>query len=54
LGEDEFAITLMRFGPVFWIDAAEFDPIDYFDSLRAAKEYAEGEYEPYVSAANEE
>jgi hypothetical protein len=41
-------------GPVFWIDAAEFDPIGYFDSLRAAKEYAEGEYEPYVSAANEE
>jgi len=53
LGEDVFEIVINRYGPVFYISANEFDDIGYFASLKEALEYAEQEFEPYISALAE-
>jgi hypothetical protein len=40
----------MNFGPVFWIDAPEFDPIEYFSKRSDAENYASVNYEPFVTS----
>jgi hypothetical protein len=49
----EFPINIMKFGNVYWIDATEFDPIGYFATLKAARHYAEFNYEPYITEREE-
>jgi hypothetical protein len=51
-GYDEFGINIMKFGGVYWIEAQEFDDIGYFSSEDDASSIAEGEYEPFISAAS--
>jgi hypothetical protein len=51
--DDTFAINIMQFGSVFWIEAMEFDDIGYFDTLKDAKEAAEANYEPFITEASE-
>ncbi|MER2266795.1 hypothetical protein [Methylobacterium oxalidis] len=46
----EFAINLMRFGNMYWIDASDFDNIGYFCTFESALEYAELNYEPFLTA----
>jgi hypothetical protein len=50
----EFPINIMRFGTVYWIEAPEFDDIGYFDSVESARQCAEGNYEPFITAAEQE
>jgi hypothetical protein len=52
-GYDEFAINVMKFGGVYWIEAPEFDDIGYFSSEDEASSIAEDNYEPFISAASE-
>ena len=51
--EHEFDIEIQSFGPVFWIQANEFDDIGYFATEREAHEYALEEYAPYIGEAEE-
>jgi hypothetical protein len=46
----EFGIVVVRFGPVYWIEAGEADPIGYFETLDRARDVAEMNYEPFISA----
>lgn len=48
---DEFPITVMRFGPVCWITAMEFDDIGFFDEVSAASEAAASNFEPFITFA---
>lgn len=48
---DDFPITVMQFGPVFWIEAQEFDDIGYFSDCETAASIAESNYEPFISNA---
>jgi hypothetical protein len=41
---DGFDVELWKLGPVFWIHANEFDDMGYFDSLDAARDYAEEQF----------
>ena len=43
---DGFDVELWKLGPVFWIHANEFDDMGYFDSLAAARDYAEEQFGP--------
>jgi hypothetical protein len=43
----------MNFGRIYWIQAPEFDDIGYFGSLEEAKDIAESEYEPFITACKE-
>lgn len=48
-GEGEFPLNIIRFGPVFWIQAPEFDDIGFFDSLKEAIEVAESEFADFIA-----
>lgn len=50
---DDFDINVLRFGPVFSIQAIEFDEIGYFGSKKSAISFAESEYESFISAFEE-
>jgi hypothetical protein len=41
----------MQFETVFWVEAMEFDDIGYFDTLEAAKDAAEFDYESFSVAS---
>ena len=49
-----FPIQVKQFGPIFWIWPQEFDWVGYFPSFNAACAYAETEWQPFISALNEE
>lgn len=51
--DDIFEIEIWSAGPVFWIQANEFDDIGYFGSLIDARRYAEEEFEALISALEE-
>jgi hypothetical protein len=36
--DGNFPIRIMSFGPLYWIDAQEFDPIKYFTSIEDARD----------------
>ena len=46
---DTFWINVCKTGPLYWIQANEFDAICYFDSKDDAVEYAEMEFEGFIS-----
>jgi len=48
----EFSIDLKNFGPLFWVEAQEFDPIKYFRSRQDALDCANSEYNSFF--ANED
>jgi len=50
---DIFEIHIWSTGPVFWIQANEFDDIGYFASLNEARAYAEEEFEGFISELRE-
>ena len=52
-GLGEFSISVMKFYNVYWIEAPEFDDVGYFESLENAKDAAEFNYEPFITAWNE-
>jgi hypothetical protein len=45
---EAFVITVHQAGPLFWITAPEFSDIEYFDSLEAAEDHAQCEFEAYI------
>lgn len=47
-GYGEFPISIMNFGPLYWVDAQEFDSIEYFSSKEDAISCAEFEYAEYL------
>jgi hypothetical protein len=51
--EDTFSIVIMKFGSVYWVQAAEFDDVGYFDTIEKAKAFAESNFEPFITALNE-
>ena len=51
---DEFPITVMRFGLVFWVTAMEFDDIGFFGDVIAASEAATTNFEPFITHAAEQ
>lgn len=48
-----FNIEIQSFGPVFWIQASEFDDIGYFGSETEAVEHARDEYATYIETLEE-
>lgn len=44
-GYGEYPIEIRSFGPLFWVEAQEFDPIQYFKSFDDALSCAESTYE---------
>ena len=50
---DTFWININRSGPLFWIQAVEFDDECYFDSEKDAIEYAENNFESFITALAE-
>ena len=51
--EHYFNIVIQSFGPVFWIQASEFDDIGYFGSENEAAEHAREEYATYIETLEE-
>ena len=51
--ENYFNIEIQSFGPVFWIQASEFDDIGYFGSEKEAAEHAREEYGAYIETLEE-
>ena len=51
--EHYFNIVIQSFGPVFWIQAPEFDDIGYFGSEIEALEHAREEYATYIETLEE-
>lgn len=51
--ENHYQIRILRFGPVFWIEANEFDDIGYFATEAEAEAHARDAYEPDIEAAEE-
>ena len=51
--EHYFNIEIQSFGPVFWIQASEFDDIGYFGSEKEAVEHAREEYGAYIETLEE-
>ncbi len=49
-GDVVFAIRIIKMGPVFWVEATEFDPIRYFSSLEGAVSAAEFEFSSFIEA----
>ena len=45
----EFPIHILNFGPLYWVDAQEFDSIVYFKSVDDAISCAEWEYEAFIN-----
>jgi hypothetical protein len=43
----------MKFGPAYWVQAAEFDDVGYFDTIEKAQAFAEANFEPFIAALNE-
>lgn len=41
-----FDLEIWKLGPVFWIRTNEYDDMGYFDSLAAARDYAEDQFGP--------
>lgn len=52
--EDTFLISVLQFGPVFWVEAQEFDADGYFATLEDAVSYAESKFAPFMACADEE
>jgi len=50
---DTFWININRSGPLYWIRAVEFDDECYFDSEKEAIEYAEHNFESFITALAE-
>jgi hypothetical protein len=50
---DTFWININRSGPLYWIRAVEFDDECYFDSEKHAIEYAEANFESFITALAE-
>ena len=50
---DTFWININRSGPLYWIRAVEFDDECYFDSKKEAIEYAEHNFESFITALAE-
>ena len=48
--DEQFPISVMRFGPIYWVEANEFDPIGYFKSQEHAEEVAGMEYSDFIGA----
>jgi hypothetical protein len=51
--DDVFNICINRTGPLFWIQANEFEDICYFGSRADAVSYAEMEFSAFIDALNE-
>jgi hypothetical protein len=51
--EHYFNIEIKAFGPVYWIQASEFDDIGYFGSEKEAVEHAREEYTTYIETLEE-
>ena len=51
--DDTFSIDIHQTGPLFWIQANEFDDICYFGSKDNAVEHAEMEFSGFIDALNE-
>lgn len=43
-----FPITIKKFGPLYWVDAQEFDNIKYFKSYEEASDCALTEYASFL------
>jgi hypothetical protein len=50
----EFPIRILQFGPLFWVEAQEFDSIKYFNSAEDAIACAEIEYDSFLNGDSEE
>ena len=50
---DTFSININRSGPLYWIQANEFDDECYFGSEKDAIEYAESEFKEFITALAE-
>lgn len=50
---DYFDISIVQYGPIFYIQANEFDDIGYFDSLEEAMGVAESEFSDAIQARKE-
>ncbi len=50
----EFPIDIRKLGPLYWIDAQEFDWIGTFPTFDEALNYAEMEFQPYISRLDED
>lgn len=46
---DTFSININRCGPLYWIRAVEFDDEYYFSSEEDATEYAESNFESFIT-----
>ncbi len=44
-----FPIALFNFGPLYWVEAQEFDPVKFFETEEAAMAYAVSEYESFLN-----
>jgi hypothetical protein len=53
-GYGEFPIDILNYGPLYWIQAQEFDTIKYFSSYEDALSCAEDEYESYLNYSDED
>jgi hypothetical protein len=51
--EHYFNIEIQSFGPVYWIQASEFDDIGYFGSEKEAEAFAREEYATYIETLEE-
>ena len=51
--EHYFNIAIHSFGPIFWIQAPEFEDIGYFGSEIEALEHAREEYASYIETLEE-
>ncbi len=49
--DGEFSINIMNFGPLYWVEAPEFDLIGYFKSEEDALAYAEVEYSGFLDGS---
>jgi len=47
-GYGDFGIEIMKFGPMYWIQAAEFDPICFFKTSNDAYIVAESNYCEFI------
>jgi hypothetical protein len=51
--DDTFSVAIMNFGPAYWVQAAEFDDVGYFDTIEKTKAFAESNFERFITALNE-
>ena len=50
---DTFSITIYKFGPLFFIQAMEFDDIGYFDDLNVARKEVESNFGDWIRELEE-